>query len=350
MNCNNEFKIALVIKTQGLEYDDRVRKEILSVQKLFPNISFKIYAMLGENKEYEGITNYGIPYKSVYLKSREAYPSSSKLLRKAYEFYSVIRDEIKQYDAVWCGDRHCFFVPMCLHHKRILWDLHELPYEFFGGFPKKQLLKYIFNRCKVIVHANPQRCDYLYQNGYISNKDKHFSLRNYPNFNDVDVEYDDAYYRFIQWKDGRMCVYFQGLSEDGRAAYESIEAVMRIFGMVAVVVGSFHKNSLTRLENEWGAELEKRIFFAGRIAQLKIPQYVKECYMSMVFYKNIRPNNFYCEANRFYQSVIMGLPVVVGSNAPMKELVEKYGFGISIDDDGCDINKIIVGIQYVLDY
>jgi glycosyltransferase involved in cell wall biosynthesis len=44
----------------------------------------------------------------------------------------------------------------------------------------------------------------------------------------------------------------------------------------------------------------------------------------------------------------MGLPVVVGNNPSMKELVEKYGFGVSIDDDGKDIKKISDGIEQVM--
>ena len=58
---DKERKIALVIKTEGLEYDDRVRKEILTVEKIYPNVKFKIFAMLPGNKEREGVTEYGTP-------------------------------------------------------------------------------------------------------------------------------------------------------------------------------------------------------------------------------------------------------------------------------------------------
>ena len=40
---------------------------------------------------------------------------------------------------------------------------------------------------------------------------------------------------------------------------------------------------------------------------------------------------------------------MVGSNPPMKEIVEKYGFGVSIDDDGGDVQKIIDGIHTIED-
>lgn len=342
-----KIRIALVIKTDGLEYDDRVRKEILTVQKLYPNISFKIFVLLPENKDVEGITSYGIPYHAYYLKSRDKYPSASKILKKSYEFYSVIKDEIRGFDAVWCADLGSFMTVALSGSKHLLWDLHELPMEVMGNAIKKHILRFLFSRCKIVVHANPQRIDYLCQQGYINNKTKHFSLRNYPNFDDIDKEYDEKYYDFVEWKGNRRCIYLQGLDAERRSAYESIAAIMRIEDIAAVVVGSFDKESKGILLQEFGESLNQRIFFVGRVPQLKIPQYVKQCYMTLVFYKNTSPNNFYCEANRFYQSIILGLPVVVGSNPPMKELVEKYGFGISIDDDGNDVEKIIDGITCI---
>lgn len=342
-----EKKIALVIKTDGLEYDDRVRKEIVTIQKLYPFIGFKIFVLLPDNKEMEGVTSYGVPFHAYRLKSRDKYPSAKRILRKSYEFHSAIKDELKKYDAIWCADLGSFMTVALSGSKHLLWDLHELPMEIMGNAIKKQILRYLFSRCKVVVHANPQRMEYLYQKGYINNKTKHFSIRNYPNFDDIDKEYDEKYYDFVEWKKGRRCVYLQGLDAERRSAYESVAAIMRMDDIAAVVVGPFDKESKEKLLQEFGESLNHRIYFVGRVPQLKIPQYVKQCYMTLVFYKNTSPNNYYCEANRFYQSIILGLPVVVGSNPPMKELVEKYGFGISIDDDGSDVGKIIDGIIFI---
>lgn len=348
MDRNKKYKIALVIKTTGLEYDDRVRKEILTVQKLYPNIRFKIFAMLPENREYEAVTSYGIPYKSLYLPTRMLFGSAKMQMLKALDFYRVVRKELKEYDAIWCGDYHSFMIAALAPKKHLLWDLHELPTPLLGNHMLRSFLKYIFNRCSIIVHANPQRCDYLESLGLISDRSKHYAIRNFPNFDDVDTEYDDTYHRFMEWKGNRKCVYLQGLSDFGRSGYESISAVLRMKDLVAVVVGKVYSKDWERLETEFGDMLYERVFLTGRINQMKIPQYVNQCILSLVFYQNIRPNNYYCEANRFYQSVIMGLPVVVGNNPPMRDLVNKYGFGVSIDDDGRDVEKIRIGIEEVL--
>lgn len=346
---NKDYKIALVVKNDGLEYDDRVRKEILTVQKLYPNIKFKIIAMLERNEEYEGVTSYGVPYKSVFIPARDKYPSAQKIILKAWQFYRATEKDLRNFDAVWLTNLDCVFISMFIRNKRILWDLHELPQQLMGNKIKENILKYLFKRAKVVVHANMYREKYLESIGLVTEPKKHYAIRNYPNFEDVDSEYDDKYYSFLSWKKNRRCVYLQGLFDDSRSPYESISAVLRTKELVAVVVGSCDDTVKRRLEEEYGEEFRNRILFMGRIAQLKIPQYSGQCYTTMVFYQNVEPNNYYCEANRFYQSIIMGLPVVVGDNPSMKELVDQYKFGISINDDGKDISKILKGLNQVID-
>lgn len=342
-------RIALVIKTEGLEFDDRVRKEILSVQRLYPNIKFKIFAMLPSNKEAEGVTGYGVPYKSVFIPAREKYPSSTKVYLKGWQFYKAIKNDLKKFDAVWVANMDAFFVTTFVKTKHLLWDLHELPYQLFGSKWKRKLLKYTLHRCDVVVHANPQRAEYMKSINLIEDMTKHFALRNYPDFADFDQTHDEVFRQFESWKGDRKCVYLQGLNGDGRAAYESIAAVIRYKELIAVVVGGFDVNIKEKLQNDFGQELNERIRFIGKIPQLKIPQYVEQCFMSLVFYKNIRPNNWYCEANRFYQAVVLGVPVVIGNNPSMRELVQTYSFGVSIDDDGRDIEKITAGIKELIE-
>ena len=348
MKENSTFRVALVIKTDGLQYDDRVRKEILTIRRLYPNVYFKIFVMLPENNSYEGVTDYGVPYHSVYIPARDKYQSGTHTFIKGYQFYRSIIHDLDNYDAIWASNVDTVFVPLLAHNKRILWDLHELPSFFLGNYAKKIILKYIFNRCKIILHANPQRKQYLTEQGVITNKEKHYALRNYPDFNDYQQKTDSRYEYFLAWKRNRDCVYLQGLTNDSRAAYESIVAVLKFPGLVAVVIGTFDPMIKEKLCQEYGEMLEDRILFMGKIPQMQIPSYVKQCYISLVFYKNVRPNNYFCEANRFYQSVVLGLPVVVGNNPSMRSLVQKYGLGVSIEDDGNNISKICNGIQEVV--
>lgn len=343
-----DYRIALVIKTAGLQYDDRVRKEILSVQKLFPNIRFKIFVMLPENKTVDGVTDYGVPFKAIYIPARDRYPSATKVLLKSLQFYRAVKPYLESFDAIWVSDIETFFMAALVKKDHLLWDLHELPSAMLSSKLKRVILKYVFRRCKIVVHANPQRIEYLNKLNVINNTSEQFALPFYKIIQISEAVQDDDLNDFIEWKSEDRCVYLQGLNDDGRAAYESIAAVLQKDGLKAVVVGGFDDKIKGRLQRTFGHELNERIKFVGKIPQVKIPFYVKQCYISLVFYKNTGPNNYYCEANRFYQAVVSGVPVVVGNNPSMRELVQKYGFGVSIENDGSDIYAITKGIDDVL--
>ena len=349
MDTSKQYRIAMVLKTDGLQYDDRVRKEVQTIQRLYPNISFKIFPMLPNNEQIEGITDYGVPYKSIYCKTRSKYPSKSHLLRKALDFYRVAQRETHGFDVVWCADPEAFAVAALIKTPHLIWDLHEIPSALTRGKIRKGLLQYIFRRCDVILHANPQRIDYLESVGCIKDKSKHYAIRNYPQFEDVNNSLDESYMNFMEWKGSRKCVYLQGTNGWKRADIEVASALMSFPDLVAVVVGGFDNNTKQKLFDTYGKNtvLEK-FYFVGRVPQLKTPLYINKCSFSIVFYKQENPGLKYCEANRFYQSVVCGIPVVTGNNPPMRELMLKYEFGVCIDDDGKDIEKIKEGISKLL--
>lgn len=346
-----QFKVAMVLFTSGIDYDDRIRKEMLSIQKLYPNVSFKIFAVEdGKNREESGVSSYGVPYRIPYLKTRDKYASGMHTMAKAWDLYSSIKDDLKEFDAVWCADCQTFLFVLLTFGKTLIWDHHELPLVFMKNPVMKMLFKYLEKRVDVMIHANGARLEYLKERGYVSHMNKQFFLRNYPQFNEIDTEYDDAYNKFCEWLGDSKCVYLQGISDETRADVESIEAVLSIPQLKGVIVGYISEKRMQVFEEKFGKEtLAERLYFTGRIKQLKTPQYIRKCIMGLVFYKNTEPNNWFCEPNRLFQNVNNGNPVVTGANPPMKEFVEGGGFGISVDTDGSDVQKIVEGINYVLD-
>lgn len=350
MDKKRNYNIALVLYTPGLDYDDRIRKEILTIQNLYPNVKFKIFAVEPKNREESGITSYGVPYRVPFLKSREKYPSNTHTLAKAWNFYKTVKGELKSFDAVWCADIETFFFTLLIHGKPMLWDLHELPIKLMGSWWKKSLFRYAERKVKVMIHANEQRLHYLEEIGMVRHPEKQLVLRNYPDFNEIDTEYDECYHRFIDWLGDDKCVYLQGIVAKDRADEESIGAVLAIKDLKAVVVGRIGAGRMERFEELYGKDvLAERVFFTGMVKQLKTPQYIRKCIMSLVFYKKTEMNNWYCEPNRLFQNINNGNPVVVGSNPPMKELVEQFGVGVCAGTDGSDKDKISAGIMAVLD-
>ena len=119
MDSNKHYNIALVLYTSGIDYDDRIRKEILSIKETYSNINFKIFAVEPKNREEEGITSYGVPYRIPYLKSRDKYVSGTRTVQKAWDFYKTVKKDLKTFDAVWCADPETFVFVLMIHGKPI---------------------------------------------------------------------------------------------------------------------------------------------------------------------------------------------------------------------------------------
>lgn len=344
------ISIAVLRKTPSLENDDRLRKEYASLMKLYPGIKVKAFVMLKDNREYESVTSYGLPFRSVGLKSRDELSHGSHLIKKSWDYYQAIQNDLKAYDIVWNSGDEPTPALLFIHHKTLFWDLRELPMFLLGSRWKRMVLKHLFNKCTVMIHANQYRIDYLKRRGLIKDEKKHLVVRNFPEFSTVDPEYDARYHEVKEWIGNRTCVYLQGLSNESRAAYESLSAILRVPGLCAIVLGTVSDSARKRVTDEYGEKtIEERICFAGNFKVLKVPQYLALCHLSLVFYKNTTPNNYYCEANRLYQAIDAGLPVVVGSNPSMKGIVEELGVGLSVDTDGSDVPLIEHGIRLLLD-
>ena len=164
-------KIAMILSTNGIQYDDRIRKEMLSVMSIYPDVKFKIFAMIDGNVSIEesGISDYGVEYEIPLFRSRLKYPQGTHLLVKLWDFYKTIRPKIADFDAIWCADfRPLLFILLCRKPK--VWDMHELPEIFLGNSFKKFLLKLLMRRANVIIHANTERLKYLDKQSALSNK------------------------------------------------------------------------------------------------------------------------------------------------------------------------------------
>ena len=277
------IRIAILRKMNNLENDDRLRKEFTSLFRLYPGIEAKCFLVIDGEQELESVTSYGLPYKTIKLKSRGKLASGKHLVAKSWDFYCSVRKELKDYDIIWNSGDEPTGVLFFIHNKKIIWDLRELPMFLLGNPLKEILLKYLFHKCDILFHANQFRIDYLKQKGLVKNISKHFVLRNYPDFSVVDSEYDERYNKVKKWIGDRKCVYLQGLNGETRAAFESLTAVLRVPDLCAVVLGPENQQIKERVIKEFGEkEVKERICYAGTFKVLKVPQYMKLCQLSLV--------------------------------------------------------------------
>lgn len=333
--------------TNGLEYDDRIRKEMFSLRSI-ADVEFKIFAFHAHNNIEKGVLSYGVPYEFVSVKGKGGKKGFVNQLRKEYNFYSQITLKVQGYDLLWIVDDQPFFFPL-FSKKKMVWDLHEIPASIIGGKMKNALFHRMERRCPVIIHANQERLDYLTSSGVVLHPEKHVVLRNYPDREWLSHTNDKpaSYLAFRQWIKDNDYVYIQGINSRGRYPIETLSSVLETKSLKAVVVGDVSKDIIKDIASRY-PDYNKQIFFAGQMVQSDTAPFIANCMFSLVFYSTDIPNNRYCEPNRMFQTLGFGNPVVVGCNEPMRNVVEKYGNGVILNSDGRSISDIIEGIKTML--
>jgi len=329
-------KIAVIVKTSGLEFDDRVRKVSLALSKKY---NVKILVLLNDNSSSQGLTSYGIEFESIRLVTRNVLPSAKLLPIKMLEFYFRLRKRLRLFDVIWANEESTFIFPLLAKKNSFIWDLHEIPEFFLSGY-KRKIFQYIERKALKIIHANPQRIKFLIDNSVINLSEKHDYIHNFPDQVFINSNEEPSIYKnFISWLDNDKYVYLQGLSGIARYPYNTIASIIEQTDYKILVVGKVHPESLFNLEKEYGDKIKQRLFNAGMVNQLAIPMLLKESLFSIVLYETSKPNNRFCEANRLYQTISLGVPVIVGKNESMADVVQgKYG--IVMKTDGSDINEL----------
>ncbi len=343
------MKIAYILLTNGLEYDDRIRKEMFSIKEIVKDVEFKVFAFHGDNHEETGVLSYGVPFELVSLKSRGGNKSLVSLIRKEYDFYSQIKKKVRDFDLLWVCDDQPFFFPL-LSNKPVIWDLHEIPANITGSRIKNTLFHGMEQRSKWIIHANQERLDYLVGKGIVKQPNKNLVLRNFPDQNWLSegCNRSESFKKFFRWLGENEYVYVQGINNDARFPWETLSSIMQARCIKAVIIGNVSNEVKERVAATY-PEADNYLYYAGQMVQSETAAFLANCKFSMVFYDDKTPNNLYCEPNRMFQSLGFGKPVIVGHNDPMQNVIDKYGNGVVLPSKGNSIEDNIIGIRKMLE-
>lgn len=337
--------IAFILWTNGLEYDDRVRKETRSLQEL-GNYEIKIFAVSGDNKRGTGITSYGIPYELIDLPLRNSLGKSRlSQICKSIQMYCRIIKRVRKFDLLWIIDDQPWLFPLAAR-KKMVWDLHEIPAALIGCRFKNFLFRMMTRRCSAVIHANQERLEYLVKEGIIRDGRKHDFIRNFPDNEWMAgatlpcVEFQD----FQKWLGDHEYIYIQGINNSNRFPYETLSAVLEAKKTKAVVIGDFSSKVKQQLEDKYG-QIGEFVYFAGQVNQAVTAPFIGNCKFSMVFYSTETANNRLCEPNRLFQCLAFGKPAIVGNNPTMANLISEHNNGIVLASSGGCIEENVAAIH-----
>ena len=341
-------KLGIVIKTDSFKFDERLRKEVEYLKCYF---EIEIFAILDSNKNERGINEFNVKFETFKRVFNPNNKNRFLLLVESLTFYFRIIYKLKSKEIVWVHNEFSFFLLLFINTKNkiLIWNLHEYP-QRFHTFLGKKVFKFIENKIYKIVHANNFRLKEVQLNFEKKFTNKHHVIRNFPD--DVfigELHKSEAFNNFNNWVDSAEYVYLQGLSNSARLPFETISSVLSVTSYKIVVVGKMpHAYVLEKLLEVYGKNNMSRIFFTGMLGQKELPSFIRGAKFSVILYKSNTINQKFCEPNRLFNCLALGIPVIVGSNPSMKKEVDKMKLGVVLKSDGEKIEDLKGGILKLL--
>ncbi len=347
------MKLLMLIKTSGLDYDDRLRKEALSLQAL--GCCVKIAALEYANRaERREVYSPGISAQTICLYSRQWLKRAGGLSIKTVELYMhLLTQVIREKPAiVWVHNLELGgLIPLLAllrklgYIKQIIWDQHELPSDATLANPRQMsALGRLMNLCDAIVMANEERHSLVRQ--ILGERRLHIPLvilHNYPDAIFTNLPHIHLSQSINDWLQDSPYVLAQGGANPDRHLRELVDAIMQQPTVKLIVVGPYEQSQINEFDLTYGDAWHRQIRFTGFVPQLEITPYIDHAIASVVFYMTTNSNSRLCAPNRLYQALSRGTPVIVGTNPPMMNLVEERSCGLVVNHE--DPNHIRQGIE-----
>lgn len=340
----------MLLDTTGLDYDDRVRKEAVSVARLGESIHIVALEYANESGEREV---YGrIPATTISLRSRRWFPRGKRLSIKLLESYLRFIAQVvsRRPAAVWFHNLNfAMLTPILALLKSVgftrclVWDQHELPFDrVVNNKALMRIFGVMINMCDVVVMASEDRKQLLAER-MPRVKTPIVSLENYPDAEFADQPREPMPEDISNWLDGSPYLLAQGGANPHRHLHELANAIMTLRVWKLIVVGPYQQVQIDSLRQEYGDDLDHWIRFTGFVPQFDIVPLIDAAAASVVFYDTRILNLNYCAPNRFYQALCRGIPVVVGENPPLRRVVDTYHCGVVVDSASSE--SICLGLE-----
>ena len=343
--------VLMLINTTGLQYDDRLRKESGSLQAA--GAAVQIVGLEYANRAGRSVVYDNVPARTIALGSRRWFAQSRGLVVKTAEMYLRFIAAVLAVrpDVVWCHDLELGgLIPVLAVFRalgvirRVVWDQHELPPDGLRASALyRRMFGWLLRRCDSIVMANGERRTLVRE--WLAPRTPIEVLNNYPDARFGEQPRQPLPANAVEWLDGEPFLLAQGGANPDRHLNSLVAAVLRNRRFRLVVVGPFSARLAADLEQQHGSSLRQRVLFTGPVPQLELARFIDHAYASVILYQATTANTRLCAPNRLYQALIRGVPVVVGSNPPMADLVAASNCGVVLNTDGGDVDDLCAAFE-----
>lgn len=318
----------LIIRANPVKPDSRVEKEVSSLHNYGYDVSVlgwdrnSDYPLRSEplNDTLKDVTAYRVGIKA-------SFGSGMKNLKHLAKFQVEIRKFLRknQFDVVHACDFDTAFTAFhSIDHKRtrFVYDIFDYYADAFSipSFMRKPVIaldRRIINGADLDIICTEQRREQIAG----SNPKKLIVIHNCP----PKISFHESNKKRTDNEPIRIA-YF-GILSASRLIKEMIEVVsenkeyeLHIGGFG--VLDDYVKEAASKHEN---------IVFYGTVPYQKVLEVESESDILTAIYDPAVKNHYYAAPNKFYESLMLGKPVIMAKNTGMSEIVEEHDIGATID-------------------
>ncbi len=309
--------IALSV-TNDTYTDQRVHK---IARKLF-YMGYRVIIIGKKSKQKIESPNYAkiVRFRMLFKKSAGFYAEYNLKL-----FFYLLFSKINILTANDLDTLPANYLVSVIRRKRLVYDSHE----FFTESPEivnrkslqnfwRKIEKICIKRIDVGITVSQPIADY-YENQY--NK-SFYVVRNLPeniSVNHREIDFPDFF-------NHPGIVVYQGSLNIGRGLEMAIDSFKFIENARLIIIGSGDiENELKERVKE--KELEKKVFFLGRISPEILPAYTAKAKIGLSIEENLGKNYEYALPNKLFDYIHAEVPVIVSDLPEMSKIVLKYDVG-----------------------
>jgi len=323
---NKEVKRVCIIRSNPVRPDSRVEKEAWSLKEAGYDVHILAWDRdtdVYETNEYINIANVSIPITR--LGHKATFGEGLKNLKSYLAFQFHVRKWLKKHDfniVHACDFDTAFFSQSIVHRKKekFIFDIFDFlygePHNFMQKCVKKAQIN-IINRANATIICTEERKKQIFG----SNPKELAVVHNTP----AAVQVSDTDFK-IDVTD-KVKIAYVGILQDYRLLKEVAEVITKSKNL-ELHIGGFgkYKSYFFQLSEKFD-----NIKFYGRLNYDQTLALEKACDVMLAIYDPSIENHRFAAPNKFYESLMLGKPVVMVKGTGMSQVVEENNIGVLIE-------------------
>lgn len=326
----------LFLRSNPVSPDSRVEKEVQVLKELNKEVSVFCWDRTKDSFVIKSVLENGVSIYRIGIKAgySQGFKKNLKPLIKfqisIIKFLFKNRKKIEIIHACDFDTAFSAFIFSIIFKKKLVYDIFDYYVDAFNvpNYLKKLIAfldRKIIKFANITIICTEKRKEQIKE----ANPKKLIIIHNTP------PKIEDISRKKLENKKIKI-VYVGILPENGRMIKELVEIVEENETLYELHIAGFGP-----LENylKEKSKINENIKFYGKISYMKTLELENSCDIMTAIYDPSVPNHFYAAPNKFYESLMLGKPLIMIKNTGMSEIVSQYKIGEVIDYNKSSLEK-----------